>query len=378
MYKTVVKQIDGELIADNKIEQITQLPSLREAASLIQEGEVVAFPTETVYGLGADATSSRAVSKIFRAKGRPQDNPLIVHVASQAQLSSIIRGDLSDQAWKLIEACWPGPLTLILDRGELIPDQTTAGLTTVAVRMPFHPVALALIEASQTVIAAPSANSSGYPSPTSAGHVLADLQGKIPLILDGGQTRVGVESTVLDVRGEQPEILRPGGITREQLSEILGQELPTAGDSQGGSVNEEADTPVKPVKDRQKQKHTTPLSPGMKYRHYAPHTPLKLIDDQRVKRLPELLENQDLTRVALVLTRETRNRLGECPFFERVGQLVEMGSTADMSGIARNLFSLLRQLDNQQVELIIVEQIPETGLGEAVMNRLHKAARGSI
>ena len=225
MYNTEILKIESKILQKNSIELNTKNKEVQKAAEYIKMGELAAFPTETVYGLGADALNPNAVKKIFAAKGRPQDNPLIVHVADLEQLKKLIRGELSKVSRKLINKYWPGPLTLIFQKSSTVPDRTTAGLDTVAVRMPDNPIALALIKAASLPIAAPSANTSGYPSPTEAEHVYNDLNGKIPLIIDGGPCRVGLESTVLDIRGEKPVILRPGGITREDLSGFLGIEI---------------------------------------------------------------------------------------------------------------------------------------------------------
>lgn len=227
------------------------------AAALLQEGELVAFPTETVYGLGGDATVSDSVKKIYEAKGRPSDNPLIVHVAERTQLDAFVT-DVSDEAQRLMDAFWPGPLTILLPvkEGALAPE-VTAGLSTVAVRIPSHPVALAILKAADLPIAAPSANTSGKPSPTKASHVKEDLAGRIACIIDGGTTGVGVESTVLDCSGSQPVILRPGGVTKEALENVVGPVL--------------TDVALK-------QTTAAPKAPGMKYTHYAPVAPAYLVD----------------------------------------------------------------------------------------------------
>ena len=196
-----------------------------EAAELLKKGEVVALPTETVYGLAADAMNPKAVKKIFKAKGRPQDNPLIVHIADKAQLEQLTAFEIPVKAEKLMKKFWPGPLTIIFSKSPDVPAETSAGLQTIAVRMPAHPLMLAVIERSNLVLAAPSANTSGFPSPTRAEHVYDDLKGKIPLILDGGPCQLGVESTVLDIRGDQLRVLRPGGISREEISQFLGEEV---------------------------------------------------------------------------------------------------------------------------------------------------------
>ena len=228
------------------------------AAEILKSGGLVAFPTETVYGLGANALDRDAVLSIFSAKGRPADNPLIVHIHDRKQLEPLC--EIPERALPLMDAFWPGPLTILCTRKPAIPDQVTAGLPTVAVRMPSHPVARAMLEACALPIAAPSANSSGRPSPTTAAHVLEDMNGKIPLIIDGGMCDVGVESTVLDLCHGDPVILRPGGVTREMISGVLNCEVSIA-----GSV-------LRPLRENEKA-----LSPGMRYRHYAPHAVVTLV-----------------------------------------------------------------------------------------------------
>jgi len=223
-------------------------PAVIEAAELLKAGEIVALPTETVYGLAADAMNPGAVEKIFRAKGRPQDNPLIVHIADKSQLRKLTAAEIPIKAEKLMERFWPGPLTIIFPKSPAVPAVTSAGLDTIAVRMPAHPLMLAVIERSGLTLAAPSANTSGFPSPTRAEHVFNDLKHKIPLILDGGACHFGVESTVIDIRAEEIKVLRPGGISREEISKFLGEEVTLAAELKEEQV----------------------LSPGMKYRHYAP------------------------------------------------------------------------------------------------------------
>ncbi|MFW6269374.1 MAG: L-threonylcarbamoyladenylate synthase [Bacillota bacterium] len=353
-YETEIKKINFDLIDHNKIEQLQQNEIIKKGAQLLQQGEIVAFPTETVYGLGADAGSARAVQKIFKVKGRPQDNPLIVHIGDKKMLKYITRENIPGSARKLMDAFWPGPLTLIFSRNDIISTRTTAGLNTVAVRMPAHPVALALIKLSQLPVAAPSANSSGYPSPTRAEHVYDDLNTKIPLIIDGGACEVGVESTVIKLEKNKPVILRPGGITREQISRILNQEV---------------------VNDNQVEKDRTPASPGMKYRHYSPATPLKIITgkitENKIRDISKQAKN-----IILVVTEETKNHLKQNEKGQLLPRLdiVTMGSLNDLKQIAHNIFSIIRELDKKEFDLIIVEAVPENGLGEAIMNRLYKAA----
>ena len=351
-YHTVIEELPHELVRDNQHELLLRERAIRLAADLLRQGELIAFPTETVYGLGADATRSEAVAQIFLAKGRPQDNPLIVHIAREEQLKQIIADPLPSLAEKLIKFFWPGPLTIIFNKNEAIPPVTTAGLDSVAVRMPAHPVARALITAAGIPLAAPSANLSGTPSPTLATHVWADLQGRIPLIIDGGPARIGIESTVVDLRDQTPLILRPGGLSREELEAVLGLELEVAAE-----ITADEDKP---------------LSPGMKYRHYSPTTPLFLDNFDRTEQLAELSEQYRGKRIALVVTAETARWLEHLANDFKV---VVMGSRYNPEKIAANIFAILRELDRLNLDKIIVEMIPETGIGMAVMNRLHRASK---
>lgn len=327
------------------------------AAGIIQAGGLVAFPTETVYGLGANGLDARAVEKIFAAKGRPSDNPLILHIADMGdvfQLSS----QVPLQAQVLMETFWPGPLTIVLPKRDFIPVAVTAGLPTVAIRMPNHPVALELIKKAGVPIAAPSANRSGYPSPTTARHVQDDLAGRIEAILDGGPADVGLESTVLDLTGDLPVILRPGGVTKEQLSELLGAVDIDPGLSDSGLI---------------------PRAPGMKYTHYAPKARVILLKDngpETAKRLDGLLaENAALGRkVGLLLTAEFLAKLGDV----QVDHICNLGSRRDLAGIASLLYSRLRYCDQLGLDLILTETYEEKGLGRALMNRLLKSSGYTI
>jgi len=317
---------------------------IRIAARLILEGKLVAFPTETVYGLGADALNAPAVRRIFEAKGRPADNPLIVHIANFKDLKRLAR-EIPREARLLAERFWPGPLTLVLPRGEEVPDVTTGGLDTVAVRMPAHPIALALIRAS-TPIAAPSANISGKPSPTLAEHVIDDFYGRIEAIIDGGETRVGVESTVLDLTSEKPTLLRPGGLPLEEIEEAIG-EVAIHPAVRGKLVD-------------------IARAPGMKYRHYSPNAQVIVVEGPRErvkKKIAELVEEYRSKglRVGVMATEETE-----------ADEFFHLGKTEE--DVARNIFRALRELDRRGVDIIIAEGIEEKGLGLAVMNRLRKAA----
>ena len=327
---------------------------IAEAAGLIAAGEIVAFPTETVYGLGADGLNAEAVAKIFAAKGRPADNPLILHIADTEQILPLTTG-LNANARALMETFWPGPLTIVVPRSDLVPDIVTAGLDTVAVRMPSHPVAAAMIRASGCPIAAPSANVSGKPSPTNAQDVAEDMTGKIAGILDGGSCGIGVESTVVDTTSPIPTILRPGGITREMLEERLGAvEIDPA-------LN--GDPALKPK------------APGMKYRHYAPKAPMFLYEGtQAGQRLFEaVLRAQKLGLHAGVLCDDAvKKQLEESLWRGHTMEILSWGS--GKPDLAEHLYELLRDFDRVLPELIIGMGVDEKGLGLAVMNRLRKAA----
>ncbi len=322
--------------------------AVREAASLIREGRLVAFPTETVYGLGANALDAAAVAEIFSAKGRPADNPLIMHIADRAQLEGLVT--VPDRAEMLMARFWPGPLTLLMPRTEKVPDIVTAGLETVAVRMPSHPVALALLRACGVPVAAPSANRSGKPSPTTAEHVLRDMDGRIPLILDGGACSVGVESTVLDLCHGKPCILRPGGVTREMLTEVLG-EVEVA-----GSV-------LRPL-----GKNEVARSPGMRYRHYAPEGSITLVTGAEgdVIRALRLLASDDRSTCILCFS-EHMEALRDC-------RPHDLGSMHRPEETAARLFAILRRLDDEGMTRIYSEALDTGGVGLAVMNRLGRAA----
>jgi L-threonylcarbamoyladenylate synthase len=329
---------------------------LAEAAATIRSGGLVAFPTETVYGLGADASNAAAVERIFLAKGRPSDNPLIVHVSDRDMLSQVVR-HVPPKANQLAERFWPGPLTLVLPKLPTVPDSVTGKLDTVGVRMPHHPVALALIRAAGVPIAAPSANRSGRPSPTAADHVVEDLSGRIDIILDGGETGVGVESTVLDMTVDPPVLLRPGGVTLEQLSKEIGEVMVDR--SVHGAEAGEA-----------------PRSPGMKYRHYAPQAQVILVDgpvldmQSKIKDLAYEYEEEG-KKVGIMCSAESRG-VYQAPV------VLEYGSRDDLSSMASDLFSTLRAFDRHSVNVILVEGVPSAGMGLAIMNRLRRAAAGRV
>jgi L-threonylcarbamoyladenylate synthase len=323
-----------------------------EAAELLKKGEVVALPTETVYGLAADAMNPKAVKKIFKAKGRPQDNPLIVHIADKAQLEQLTAVEIPVKAEKLMKKFWPGPLTIIFSKSSDVPAETSAGLQTIAVRMPAHPLMLAVIEKSNLVLAAPSANTSGFPSPTRAEHVYHDLKGKIPLILDGGPCHLGVESTVLDIRGDQLRVLRPGGISRADISRFLGEEVILAAE----------------VKDQKI------LAPGMKYRHYAPQKKLHTFNfEDKLFVLNQAFKKAEAKKIAIITARESR--IDEQDFSNKKIKLLRVFNHAEPEELAQKLFDLLRKLDaDQSIEEIYIEELDAVGIGEAVMNRIYKAA----
>ncbi|MFD3446693.1 L-threonylcarbamoyladenylate synthase [Microbacteriaceae bacterium 4G12] len=333
-------------VVDNAVENQKSYPQLEEAAVLLRQKEAVAFPTETVYGLGADATSDEAVAKIFAAKGRPSDNPLIVHIATKDQLLHLVEA-VPPVAEKLMDSFWPGPLTLIFPKKDGISEKVTAGLSTVAVRMPDHPIALALIKQANVPVAAPSANRSGRPSPTLASHVYEDLQGKIAGIVDGGATGVGVESTVLDCTTEMPVILRPGGVTKEQLEEVIGQVL------------------LDPGLQDETQK---PKSPGMKYTHYAPKAPLVIVEGTKVfiQQLANEKRNEGY-KVGILTTEEN------LAFYD-ANVVLSCGVRSNLATVAAKLYEVLRSFDAHDVDFIYSESFPMQGIGIAIMNRLIKAA----
>jgi len=334
------------------------LQKIRMAAEVLRSGGLVAFPTETVYGLGANALDEKAVLRIFEAKQRPADNPLIVHIADLEDVY-VLTEHLPPKALDLMERFWPGPLTLLLPRSELVPDITTAGLNTVAVRMPSHPIAHMLIEEAEVPVAAPSANLSGRPSPTTAAHVLQDLAGKIEMVIDGGEVEFGLESTILDLTSTPPTLLRPGPITVEELKEILGEI----------SVHPVARAEEPPEK-------VIALAPGMKYRHYAPKAKVVLVEgpvDAMVRRIREMAKEytQMSRRVGIMATAETAHN------YE--GQYVEIvGERQRPKTIAKNLFKTLRKFDEKGVDIVIAEGLEPIGVGLAIMNRLRKAAGQEI
>ncbi len=343
--KTIVQKIDKENI--NKEE-------LKAAADILRNGGLVAFPTETVYGLGGDGLREDAAKKIYAAKGRPSDNPLIIHIANMKMLEELTM-EVSEKARLLADKFWPGPLTMIFPKSEKVPYGTTGGLNTVAVRMPDHPVALALIEESGVSIAAPSANTSGRPSPTLASHVYEDMNGKIEMILDGGKVGIGIESTIVDLTEDVPTILRPGYITKSMLEEVIG---PVEID--------------KAILATAPDKNLVPKAPGMKYKHYAPKGDLTIFEGEENKVIAEInaraKEKMEAgARVGIIATKESKDKYS-------VGEIVVIGSREDEGEIARGLYEILRDFDQLEVDYIFSESFASNDLGQAIMNRLLKAA----
>ncbi|WP_456300523.1 L-threonylcarbamoyladenylate synthase [Sporanaerobacter acetigenes] len=345
--ETIVSQADRENPEKDIIEA---------GAKLIKNGGVVAFPTETVYGLGANAFCEEAIDKIFIAKGRPQDNPLILHVSSIDEVYPLVE-KVDENMKMLMEKFWPGPLTIIFKKSSKVSKKLTGGLSTVAIRMPRNKIALELINSSGVPIAAPSANTSGRPSPTEASHVVEDMYGKIDMIIDGGSTGVGVESTVLDMSEEVPTILRPGGVTLEDLLQIFSE---VKYDQSIISDDE----------------NIVPKSPGQKYKHYAPKAKM-IVFTGDVKTISKNIKSQvkSLTlegkKVGIMATEETKDEYNE-------GIVLVVGSRSDKDTIARNLFKVLRQFDELNVDMILAEGVDTEEIGRAIMNRMKKACGGDI
>lgn len=326
---------------------------LQAAARVIREGGLVAFPTETVYGLGANALDEEAARKIYAAKGRPSDNPLIAHIASLKGLEPLVT-DVSKAGKELAQAFWPGPLTLVFPKSGLVPYGTTGGLDTVAIRMPSDPVAKGVIALAGVPVAAPSANRSGRPSPTTARHVWQDMEGRIDMLLDGGQVGIGLESTIVDVTGTIPVLLRPGAVTMEMLEAVVGA------------------VEVDPAIQGPLTAGMPPKAPGMKYRHYAPKAELTLVEgaEEAVVSKVNQLAKEKLAagfRVGILGTEETRGRYPH-------GIVRSVGARGQEEAIAHNLFAVLREFDYLQVEYIFSESFSQDHLGQAIMNRLTKAA----
>lgn len=325
---------------------------LMPVATALQLGELVAFPTETVYGLGANYRDESALRRIFETKGRPVDNPLIVHIWNHNQLDELV-AEIDPKYAKLIAAFWPGPLTLVFPKQNQVSPLVTAGLATVAVRMPSHPVARELLRLTAIPVAAPSANLSGKPSPTRAEHVVADLDGKIPWIVDGGPCDAGIESTVMMLDQGKPLILRPGSVTREMLEEVL-QEPVAVSDGEA----------------------RRPIAPGMKYRHYAPKAPVVVVEGSKeavVRKINELLQQECLPKKKIVVIGASENLA-----HYQTELVLDLGSERKLELAAMRLYDLLRICDELGADQIIIEGVDSRGIGAALINRLHKASGGNV
>ena len=351
--------METRLVKINNMEDCKK--DMEEAGELIKAGELVAFPTETVYGLGGNGLLPDAAKKIYAAKGRPSDNPLILHVCDMQMVESLVK-EIPDNARRAMEHFWPGPMTVILQKADQVPDCVTGGLDTVAIRMPSDPIANRMIALAGIPIAAPSANTSGRPSPTTAEHVYQDMNGKIEMILDGGAVGIGVESTIVDVSGPVPMLLRPGAITIEMLRETVGK------------------VEIDPAIQGPMAANVKPKAPGMKYRHYAPKAELVLVEEKnpetkevisdRVIEEINLLAKSRLDqgqKVGIICTEETRDRYPQ-------GMVRSLGFRSRPETIAHNLFAVLREFDDLGVDYIYSESFPKDHLGQAIMNRLTKAA----
>lgn len=353
--KTKLIRVDAEDLQDEEKSDSAKR-ALEEAGEIIRKGGLVAFPTETVYGLGGDALNPESSKKIYAAKGRPSDNPLIIHIADMEHLGRITK-EVPQSAYQLAAAFWPGPLTMILPKAEEVPCQTTGGLDTVAVRMPSHPVAMEFIKAAGGYVAAPSANLSGKPSPTTAKYVVQDMDGRIDMIIDGDGVDIGLESTIVDLTGDKPMILRPGYITEEMLDRVLGQ-------VEIDQTLFKADS------------NLHPKAPGMKYRHYAPKGELVLVEGN-----PEAVVSyiNEQTRMRKARGEKT----GVIGTSEMAGRYEAdsvkiAGSRKDEAAIARQLYTFLREFDDEEVAYMYAESFAGTGMRQAIMNRLLKAAGHKI
>ena len=340
---TKIIKIDEENIDEALISQ---------AGKIIKNGGLVAFPTETVYGLGGDALNRESSKKIYAAKGRPSDNPLIVHIADIRDMDAIVL-KVTENALKLAERFWPGPLTMILKKSDRVPLETTGGLDSVAIRMPVHKTAAAFIKAAGGYVAAPSANISGKPSPTSAKYVIQDMDGRIDMIIDGGDSGIGLESTIVDLTGDIPVLLRPGYITVEQLREVLG--------------NVDVDKTILDGDCKER-----PKAPGMKYRHYAPKGELTIVEGQAlavVEKINELTHEAERKnkKVCVIATDENADSY-------EADVIKSIGSRNDEDIIAHRLYTILRECDDENVDVIYSESFDSAGIGQAIMNRLLKAA----
>lgn len=348
--ETEVIQID-----EQNIDEVAEKDLVR-AGDIIKRGGLVAFPTETVYGLGGDALNPESSKKIYAAKGRPSDNPLIVHVADMEDLKAIVK-EVPDSARKLAKAFWPGPLTMIMNKNDKVPYETTGGLDTVAIRMPNNAIALELIRNSGGYIAAPSANTSGRPSPTLARYCIEDLSGKIEMILDGGQVGIGLESTIVDLTSDTPMILRPGYITLDMLREVLGEVV--------------VDKTIIDANSKER-----PKAPGMKYRHYAPKGQLTIVqgEQKEVTKYINLKAKEALAqgkKVGVIGTDATLD-------LYHADVVKSVGDRNDEKTIAHELFKVLREFDDENIDIMFSESFDDSGIGQAIMNRLLKAAGHNV
>ena len=340
---TKISKFDSKNIDENII---------KKASDLIKNGELVAFPTETVYGLGADGLKENACKKIFEAKGRPSDNPLILHISNISMLYNLVE-NVDPKSKKLIDKCWPGPLTIIFKKSKIIPNIITAGLDTVAIRFPSNKIAQSLIEASNTPIAAPSANISGRPSPTRADDVYNDMNGKINLILDGGESDIGIESTVIDMSEDIPTILRPGFFTFEFIKEILSD--------------------VK-LDDSLVDNSKIPKSPGQKYKHYAPKAKMEVYVGER---------SEEAIKSKALELKEKGLKVGVLVFDQYIDDFkdyfsINIGNKDDLSYMSHVLFTSLRLMDMEDVDIILAQGVEEINLGKSIMNRMKKSASGNV
>lgn len=338
--KTIISNIDINNIDYEEI---------KIQAKLLREGKTVIFPTETVYGLGANALDENAVKKIYEAKGRPSDNPLIVHIYEKEEVYDLAK-DISDKAKLVIEKLWPGPITIILNKKDIIPYKTSGGLDTVAIRMPSNIIARAIIKEAGIPIAAPSANISGRPSPTKAKHVYEEMNGRVDGIVLGGDSNFGLESTVLDLTEETPMILRPGSITKEVLEKLLGEV--------------KLDPSLSKKEDNQKAK-----APGMKYKHYSPNADVYIISGKRENvaiKINDMIKSNREKGLKTGVMCTSKNR----EFYD--GEVIDLGNS--LEEVASNLFDALIEMDKKSVDVIYSEEFPKTGVGQAIMNRLLKSA----
>lgn len=340
MIKTIISNIDKNNIDEAEI---------KKQAKLLKEGNTVIFPTETVYGLGANALDENAVKKIYEAKGRPSDNPLIVHISSKEEVYKLAN-DISDKAKVLMSKFWPGPLTMIFKKKDIVPQRTSGGLDTVAIRMPSHKIARELIKQAGIPIAAPSANISGRPSPTKGEHVCAEMNGRVSGIVVGGDCNFGLESTVIDMTMDIPMILRPGSVTKEQLEVEIGQVL--------------IDPSLENKEDVLKAK-----APGMKYTHYSPNGDVYIVtgkEDLVIKKINNLIEENNKKDIKSGVMCLSKNK------DKYEGEVIELGNT--LEEVASNLFNVLIEMDNRKIDIIYTEAFPNDGVGRAIMNRLMKSA----